>query len=152
MSNPRGGMESLGHLLEVFAQRPLREVGVECRMGVGLTHQDEWQAVRNQYLTDRLGRVEIIPQDRALVGPVSRRMLVQPAFGSGVLTVLLVMAILRHDKLGRERNDLILVWGHDHRGEHPMGIGGGAIAMGLVRTLRTGEGLGAEILGAIQDY
>ena len=145
-------MDNVRHLVEIVAQRPGGEVRVEGGMGVGLTDQDEREALLDQHLTDRLGRVEVIPENRELVRPIGGGMLLQPAFRGGVFTVLFGMAILRHDKLGRQGDDFILVRSHEHRREHAVGIGGGAIAMGLARTLGAGDVWGAEILRAIQYH
>lgn len=124
-------MEHLCDVMEVFAERSLGEMGIESRMRVGFTDEDEGQVLLNEHFTDRLGRVEIISQNRDLVDPIGGRLLLQPPFRRRVLTVLFRMAILRDDKLGGERNDLILAGRDNHWGKHAMGIRGGAIAMGL---------------------
>ena len=125
--------------METFAPSPLSQLGIEGRMRVGLTDQDEGEPFLNQDLTDRLRRVEIIPKNSEVVSSIGGCLLVQPAFGGGVFTVLFGMPILWDNKLRRQRDDFMLMGRHDHRGQHPMGIGGSAVAVGLPRTLRAGD-------------
>jgi len=142
-------VHGVSDLMEIFAPGPLGQLGIEGQMRVGLTDQDEGESFLDQHLTDRLCRVEIIAEKSNLVGPIGGGIFPQPAFGGGIFTILLGMAILRHDKLRRQWDDFILVRRHDHRGEHTVRIGGGAVTMGLTRTLRTGDFLRREILRAI---
>src|SRR5262245_37006070 len=100
--DPGDGVDHLGHLMEIFAQRPGGKVRIESRVGVGLTDQDERKALLDQHLTDRLSGIEIIAKDRNLVGPRGGLMLLQPPLSRRILTVLFRMAILWHDKLGWE--------------------------------------------------
>ncbi len=65
----------MSDLMEIFAQGPLGQRGIEGRMRVGLTHQDEGEPFLDQDLTNGRRCVAIIAENHNLVGPI----------GSGIL-------------------------------------------------------------------
>ena len=96
-------------------------------MGVGLAHNHEVEPMLAHQRPKRLMAGEVITQE----GPAMRRPLfgvfAYPALARPPLTVLFVMAVLRHDGLGGQGDTLGGAWANDHRCDRRMIREGGAI-------------------------
>ena len=75
-----------------------------------------------------------------------------PAFTGDLLAVLFVMAILRHNILRREGDDLGASWAHHHRGDGGVRRERVPVRELTRETVRALEGLGRKIGRAIQCH
>jgi hypothetical protein len=80
---------------------PKGQAFIQLRMRVRLPHQDKVETLLESQRTKRLLAVEIIAQQGHVMWNQGRSMLRHPPFACGLLTVLFVMTILRHDVFGR---------------------------------------------------
>src|SRR6516164_4938964 len=74
----------------------------------------------------------------------------EPTLGGGVLAVLFFRAILRHDEFRLERHNLVVTGSDQGRPQHGMEILLAGFAAQSRRAVRTMDGLGTEIFGAIE--
>ena len=117
---------------------------------VRLTHQDKVETLRESQRTQRLLAGEIIAHQGHVMRDQGRRMWRQPPVACGLLTVLFVMPILRHDVGGRSSDDLCVSRAYDGRGNRRMVIQGLTVGKPTRETMLTMEGLGGKVLRAIK--
>jgi hypothetical protein len=121
-------------------------------MGVGFARKNAVATMLDHQRTKGLIAVAVIAQaGDAMGGPLLGRF-AQPAFARGTFTVLLVLAVLRHDVLWREGQDLCVARAH-----HPWGDGSMirerlASAERTPKTVWTMHGFGRKVVGAIQGH
>ena len=84
------------HLMEVFAQFPLRQLLIEGGMRLGLADQDKGEPFLDEDLTHGLVRVQVIAQNRDASGPIVGGIFAYPAFGRRIFNLL---AFLLHTLL-----------------------------------------------------
>src|SRR4029434_8083113 len=80
---------------------PKGQAFIKLGMRVRLTHQDKVETLVESQRTKRLLAVEIIAHQGHLMRDQCSSMLSNPTFACGLLTVLFLMTILRHDVFGR---------------------------------------------------
>ncbi len=128
---PFGRMLTDCHLVEVFAQLPLRQRLIEGGMRLGLADQDKGEPCLDEDLTPGLVRIQVIAQNGDAGGPIVGGLFADPAFGGRIFTVLFGMPILGGNELRRQRQHVRLPRRPHHRRQHLMRIGGGASGVGL---------------------
>ena len=93
----------------------------------------------------RVGAEGVLDDDHGQVGMLAAEA-PEPAAGGVAFAVVLGVAVLVDDRLGRQRDDFLEI-GMDERGtQHLVGIGDAAAAMVLLQTRRTVD-LGGRIIG-----
>src|ERR671911_1522859 len=85
---------------------PKSQAFIKLWMRVRFAHQDEVETLVQSPCTKRLLAVEIIAKQSYAMRRQGRTMVRDPAFACGLLTVLFVVTILRHDVFGRSGDAL----------------------------------------------
>jgi len=122
---------------------------VEGLVGIGFAYQHEVEPLREDRLTQGLAGVEVIAQHTSPQCAIACAMLGEPAFGGGVLAILLAVPVLGDNEFGLQRDDGALFRGGDDWGDDGMGVGG-LITMVRLGALCTMDLPGGVVLGAIQ--
>jgi len=138
--------------LDIGGGRQSRHPFIQGRVGIGLADQDKMEPLADEGLAQRLFAIEVIPEEGHAQRPVSRPIRGQPAFGRGVLAVLLRMAILRGDEFRLQGDDPRIARCHDHRCDRAMGRGDGAVLVVRAAAMVTVEGGRREVLGPIEGH
>ena len=73
----------------------------------------------------------------------------QQPFRRVAFAVVLLRPVALHNRLRRQREDLALVWMHQHRAQHLMGVRRAAVAMVLLAAVRTMHVRGGEVSGPV---
>ncbi len=140
----RVGERHLGGALTV--RHPVEQEGVVARLGA----EDEAQIQPLQMADVRtIGGQRVFDDDQLEMGVLAVQR-AQQAFGGVALAVVLARPIGLEDRLGGEGKDLLAVGMHQHRTEHLVIVGGGAVAMVLLSALGAMHAVRGEIPRAIE--
>ena len=109
-------------------------------------------AVKQRLPAEGLMGVEVVSQQGVVAARILRAARPEPAFGGVDLAVLFFGAVLGNDELGLQGNDARLVRADDDRGDGGVKMGGRAVGVRLVGTVRAMDvvRLGGEVMGAVQ--
>jgi hypothetical protein len=119
-------------------------------MGGGLTHQDEVEALLQGERAERLLALEIITQQGHGMRGERRGMVAEPTCAGGLLTILCVMPILRHDICRWQGKHVGGVGTHHDRRNRRVIIQRLPMRERSREAIGTMDGLGGNILGAIK--
>lgn len=96
-----------------------------------------------------VGRQTVFDDDQLQVR-MHAAQIAEQALGRVALTIVFRRPVRLEDRFGCQRKDLAVIRMHQHRPEHLMVVGRGAVAVMLLCTLRAVHLLRGEVAGAVE--
>ncbi len=122
---------------------------VEMRMRKWLADEKEMVVVEQHLATKGLVGIEVVAEQRGVARVVEFAVGIEPSLGGGDFAVLLVVPVLRSEKLDAKRNGQLATGGNDDGGDGIVVVGCRSIFMVLDQTVVAPDFIGGVDLGSV---